>query len=114
MICYTIYHWFLDIRFKNKSPIRIELEFYRTLQLCLNKVEKWADENSFKFSKSKTVYIHFCNKRKLHPDPTLTIYNSQIPVVTQTKFLGVNMGVLFLVLLVSYILRNWNPFKTKA
>ena len=33
--------------------------------------------------------MHFCNKRKLHPDPTLTIYNSQIPVVSQTKYLGV-------------------------
>ena len=33
--------------------------------------------------------MHFYNKRKLHPDPTLTIYNSQIPVVSQTKFLGV-------------------------
>ena len=33
--------------------------------------------------------MHFCNKRKLHPDPTLIIYNSQIPVVSQTKFLGV-------------------------
>ena len=61
----------------------------RQLQLCLNKVEKWADEYGFKFPKTKTVCMHFCNKRKLHPDPTLTIYNSQIPVVTQTKFLGV-------------------------
>ena len=61
----------------------------RQLQLCLNKVEKWADENGFKFSKTKTVCMHFCNKRKLHPDPTLTIYNSQIPVVSQTKFFGV-------------------------
>ena len=33
--------------------------------------------------------MHFCNKRKLHPDPTLTIYHSQISVVSQTKFLGV-------------------------
>ena len=33
--------------------------------------------------------LHFCNKRKLHPDPILTIYDSQIPVVSQTKFLGV-------------------------
>ena len=50
--------------------------------MCLNKVAQWADENDFKFSKTKTVCMHFCNKRKLHPDPTLTIYNSQ-------KFLGV-------------------------
>ena len=61
----------------------------RQLQLCLNKVEKWADKNGFKFSKTKTVCIHFCNKRQFHPDPILTIYNSHIPVVTQTKFHGV-------------------------
>ena len=61
----------------------------RQLQLCLNKVEKWADENGFKFSKTKTVCMHFCNKRKLHPDPTLIIYNSHIPVLSLTKFLGV-------------------------
>ena len=66
----------------------------RQLQLCLNKIEKWADENGFKFSKTKTVCMHFCNKRKLHPDPTLTIYNSQIPVVSQTKFLGVMLLIL--------------------
>ena len=60
----------------------------RQLQSCLNKVEKWVDENGFKFSKTKTVCMHFCNK-KLNPDPTLTIYNSLIPVVSQTKFLGV-------------------------
>ena len=59
----------------------------RQLQLCLNKIEKWADENCFKFSKTKTVCLHFCNKRKLNPDPT--IYNSQILVVSQTKFVGV-------------------------
>ena len=61
----------------------------RQLQLCLHKVEKWADENGFNFSKTKTVCMHFCNKRKNHLDPTLTIYNSLIPVVSQTKFLGV-------------------------
>ena len=39
-------------------------------------------ERQLKFSKTKTVCMHFCNKKKLHPDPTLTIYNSQIPVVS--------------------------------
>ena len=33
--------------------------------------------------------MHFCNKRKLYPDPTLTIDDSSIPVVSQTKFPGV-------------------------
>ena len=33
--------------------------------------------------------MHFCNKRKPHPDPTLTIYDSQIDIISQTKFLRV-------------------------
>jgi hypothetical protein len=42
----------------------------RQLQLCLNKIEKWATENGFKFSSSKTVGMHFCNKRELYTDET--------------------------------------------
>ena len=45
----------------------------RHLQLCLNKIQKWADENGFKFSQAKTVSMHFCNLRKLHHEPTLTL-----------------------------------------
>ena len=32
--------------------------------------------------------MHFCHKRKLHPDPLLTLNNINIPIVTETKFLG--------------------------
>jgi hypothetical protein len=32
--------------------------------------------------------MHFCNKRIPHPDPSLKIYNTEIPVVTEAKFLG--------------------------
>jgi hypothetical protein len=46
----------------------------RQLQLCLNKIEKWAMENEFKFSSLKTVRMHFCIKRGLHPE--LKLYNS--------------------------------------
>ena len=35
----------------------------RKLQWCFHKVEKWADESSFKFSKTKTLCMYFCNKR---------------------------------------------------
>ena len=31
----------------------------RHLQLCLDKIQKWADENGFKFSKTKTVMYAF-------------------------------------------------------
>ena len=34
------------------------IEFRR--QRCLNKVETWATENGFKFSKTKTQCVHFC------------------------------------------------------
>jgi len=60
----------------------------RQLQLCINKVQKWADLNGFRFSPTKTVCVHFCNQRKLHDDPTLTLNSSLIPVVEEAKFLG--------------------------
>ncbi|WP_195910731.1 reverse transcriptase domain-containing protein [Solemya velum gill symbiont] len=43
----------------------------RHLQQCLNKLDKWADTNGFKFSKTKTVCMHFCQLRGLHPKPSL-------------------------------------------
>jgi hypothetical protein len=58
------------------------------MQNCLNKIQQWADENGFRFSPTKTVCMHFCNKRGLHLDPELKINGSPIPVVQQTKFLG--------------------------
>jgi len=61
----------------------------RHLQQCLNKLQHWADTNGFKFSPSKTVCVHFCRLRKPHPDPVLTLNGTPIPVVEQTKFLGV-------------------------
>ena len=54
-------------------------------QRCLNKVET---ENGFKFSKTKTQCVQFCQLRGLHPDPVLNIYGSPIPVVGEAKFLG--------------------------
>ena len=61
----------------------------RQLQLNLNKVNKWARENGFKFSKSKTKCMHFCSLRKMHNDPLLKIDESKIPVVNEYKFLSV-------------------------
>ena len=61
----------------------------RQLQLNLNKIQKWATENGFKFSKSKTVCMHFCHLRKAHNGPVLTLDGKPIPVVEENKFLGV-------------------------
>ena len=51
------------------------------LQINLNKINKWATENGFKFSKSKTQCVHFCSLRKIHNDPVIKIEDSEIPVV---------------------------------
>ena len=63
----------------------------RHLQQCLNRIEDWATRNDFKFSHSKTRYVHFSQQRKIHTDPGfyIYIYVSQIPVVAESKFLGV-------------------------
>ena len=74
----------LLICYRAKNMNNIE----RQLQLSLNKIEKWATENGFKFSSAKTVGMHFCNKSRLHPDPNLTLYGKPIKIVKETKFLG--------------------------
>ena len=50
-------------------------------QVVHNKIENWATSNGFKFSKSKTHCVHYCQLRKQHDDPVLHLYGSRIPVV---------------------------------
>ena len=61
----------------------------RQLQQCLNKLQTWSEENGFKFSKSKTKCMHFCNLRGVQPDPELYLDKTKIVVVSEFKFLGV-------------------------
>ena len=60
----------------------------RHLQQCINRIGNWALKNGFKFSKSKTQCVHFCQLRKIHDDPEPYLYGSLIPVVDDFKFLG--------------------------
>ena len=76
------------ICFRLKNMRTIE----RHLQQCLNRIEDWATRNGFKFSKSKTHCVHFCQQRKIHNDPALYIYESQIPVFAESKCLGIIFG----------------------
>ena len=59
------------------------------LQLNLNKINKWATDNGFKFSKSKPQCVHFCSLRKIHNDPVIKIKDSIIPVFDEYKLLGI-------------------------
>ena len=60
----------------------------RQLQVSLNKIFKWSIENGFKFSKTKTVAVHFCQLRTPHLDPESRLDGDIIQVVEKTKFLG--------------------------
>ena len=53
-----------------------------------NGIQKWADENGFQFSQSKTVCTHFTQLRSANADPDLKLYGASIPVVNEFKFLG--------------------------
>ena len=74
----------------------------RHLQQRINRIEDWALHNGFKFSKSKTQCVHFCQLRKVHDDPELYLYGSLIPVVDDFKFLG----IFFIVNFLSYPILN--------
>ncbi len=60
----------------------------RQLQQVLNNLSKWSNQNGFKFSKTKTKCMHFCQSRKMHPDPELKLDGVPIEVVNDFKFLG--------------------------
>ena len=60
----------------------------RKLQLAINRVSRWASMNGFRFSASKTVTMHFCRKRGVHPDPDLHLGNRRLSCLETTRYLG--------------------------
>ena len=60
----------------------------RKLQLSINRVTRWADDRGFRFSTSKTVAMHFCRIRGVHPDPDLYIAHRRISCVETVRYLG--------------------------
>ncbi|GBN13046.1 putative RNA-directed DNA polymerase from transposon X-element [Araneus ventricosus] len=61
----------------------------RQLQLAVNKIHQWSAFNGFTFSTAKTPCVHFCRKRRLHPEPEIKLEGQLINVVSEVKFLGV-------------------------
>jgi hypothetical protein len=60
----------------------------RRLQLAIHRLSRWALENGFSFSRTKSLCVHFTRLRGLHPHPTLFLENSALPFVLSLKFLG--------------------------
>ena len=48
---------------------------------CLHKIEKWCNENGFKFSQTKTVCLHFHKKRGILPEPELILRGNECLLV---------------------------------
>ncbi len=60
----------------------------RKLQVALNRISQWAATRGLRFSASKTVAMHFCRLRSVHPGPDLYLYDRRISCVEETRFLG--------------------------
>ena len=58
------------------------------LQHSLHRLERWYDENGFRFSSTKTVCVHFCQLRKQHLDPQLYLNGTQIPIIGEATYIG--------------------------
>ena len=61
----------------------------RQLQLAINRIISWTNQNGFTFSVDKTHCVHFCRVRGIHPDPEIFINHRQISISDTIKFLGV-------------------------
>ena len=61
----------------------------RQLQRNLNGIENWAAGDGFGFSKSEAQCVHFCRLCKQHDGPVLHLYGSPVPVVEESRFLGI-------------------------
>ena len=60
---------------------------FRRLQLCVNSVNKWVQENGFKFPVSKTEYVNFTNQRGVFTQPDFKLDGNSIKVADKAKFL---------------------------
>ena len=84
-IFYSIYVDDVQIGFKSCNLTICE----RQIQLSLNKVSKWADENGFKLNPQKSSCVLFTRKRGLSPDPNIKLNGQQLRTNTEHKFLGI-------------------------
>ena len=60
----------------------------RKLQLAINNISQWAENHGYTFSRNKTQSILFSRRGK-RCNPSLKIYNQEIPATNSLKFLGI-------------------------
>lgn len=84
-LSYSLYVDDIQISISSSNLALIE----RQLQIAINKLSKWADENGFRFSLEKTTCVMFSRRRGLSLDPSLSLNGHDIAVQSAHKFLGV-------------------------
>ncbi|GBL82167.1 hypothetical protein AVEN_252363-1 [Araneus ventricosus] len=69
----------------------------RQLQIAVKKLTQWSILNGFTFSTSKTSCVHFCRKRRLHPEPEIKLYGQVINVwaTNRIEFHNIKVSNLF-------------------
>ena len=60
----------------------------RILQRAVNKIQEWSDKTNFRISKEKSTVMKFTSNFHNQETPRIQISNSDIPVVSRMKFLG--------------------------
>ncbi|GFO09000.1 RNA-directed DNA polymerase from mobile element jockey [Plakobranchus ocellatus] len=63
----------------------------RTVQLCINNIQKWVSENGFRFSVSKTTCVHF-HRQRIYTEPELHLDGQPIPVKGAAVAAGASGG----------------------
>ncbi|KAG8186050.1 hypothetical protein JTE90_007436 [Oedothorax gibbosus] len=51
----------------------------RQLPIAIRKITAWTNNNGFVISNQKTICMHFCRKRGLHPDPEIILNGVVLP-----------------------------------
>lgn len=83
-ISYSVYVDDIQVSFRSCNLSICEWQ----IQLGVNRVSKWADENGFAVNVDKTVCVSFNKSKSAQPAPCIKINGSPICVKNEHKFLG--------------------------
>lgn len=84
-VMYSLYVDDLQIAFSSCNQSVCE----RQIQTTVNRLQRWADENGFRFSPEKCACVCFTRKRGIHAKPEIKIRDMLVPVHSEHKFLGI-------------------------
>lgn len=84
-LSYSVYVDDIQISFKSCNLAICE----RQVQIGVNRLSKWANENGFRLNADKSTCVVFSRQRGITLEPCVTLNGTQIPVSGEHKFLGI-------------------------